>query len=81
MAYLVTRNTDSHYSPLEGHRKGSLTIRSKIWFENIFPISRDQQPRNRILGRKYVSGKLFTNRNRLKMCTKVTLGRRFDRNF
>jgi len=27
---------------MEGHKKGSLTIRSQIWLGNIFPISRDQ---------------------------------------
>ena len=56
LSYRVARNTDSNYVPIEGHKKGSLTIRSRIWLENILPISRDQQPRNRILGRKYVCG-------------------------
>ena len=42
MSYRVTRNTDSNYVPMEGHKKGSLTIRSRIWLGNIFPISRDQ---------------------------------------
>ena len=42
MSYRVTRNTDSNYVPMEGHKKGSLTIRSQIWLGNIFPISRDQ---------------------------------------
>ena len=44
MAYHVTRSTDSNYVPMEGHKKASLTIRSRIWLEKIFPISRDQQP-------------------------------------
>jgi len=39
MAYLVTRNTDSNYLPMEGHKKVSLTISSQIWLGNIFPIS------------------------------------------
>ena len=42
MSYRVTRNMDSNYVPLEGHKKGSLMIRSRIWPGNIFPISRDQ---------------------------------------
>ena len=65
MAYHVTLNTDSNYLPMEGHKNGSLRIRSWIWLGNIFPIARDQSSWNRILGRKYVSGKLFTSRNRL----------------
>jgi len=36
MAYLVTRNTDSNYLPMEGQKKGSLTIRVQIWLGNIF---------------------------------------------
>jgi len=42
MAFLVTRNMDSNYLPMVGHKKGSPMIRSQIWLVTIFPISRDQ---------------------------------------
>ena len=42
MSHQVTRNLDSYYVPMEGHKNGSLTIRSRIWLGIFFPISRDQ---------------------------------------
>ena len=57
---------DSNYLPEEGRKNGSLTIRSRNWLGNIFPISRDQSSRNKILGKNYVSGKLFTSLNRFE---------------
>ena len=41
---------------MEGRKNGSLTIRTRVWLENIFPILRDQKSRNQILGKKNVSG-------------------------
>ena len=49
MSFRVTRNTDSNYGPTEGRKNGSLRIRSRIWLGNIFPISRFQLSRNKIL--------------------------------
>ena len=68
-----TRNTESNYVPMDGRKNVNLTIRSRIWLGNIFPISRDQSSRNKILGKKYVSGKLFTIRNRLENVLKSEL--------
>ena len=59
--------------PMEGRKNGSLTIRSQIWQGNIFPILQDQSSRNKILVKKYVSGKLFTSRNRLENVLKSDL--------
>ena len=42
MSHRVSWNTDSNYVPMEGHKNGSLTIRTRNWLGNIFPISRDQ---------------------------------------
>ena len=66
MSHWVTRNTDSTYVSMVGRKNGSLTIHSRIWQGNIFPISWDQSSRNKILGKKYVGGKLFTSCNRLE---------------
>ena len=41
-SHRVTRNMDSNYVPVEGSSNGSLTICTRIWLGNIFPISRDQ---------------------------------------
>ena len=62
----VTRNTDSNYEPMKGHKNGSLAIHSQIWLGNILPISRDQYSWNQILDKKYFSGELFTSRSRLE---------------
>ena len=51
----VTRNTDSNYVPREGHRNGSLKLRSRIRLGNILPVSHDQSSQNKIFGKKYVS--------------------------
>ena len=37
MSYRVTRITDSNYVPMEGHKKGSLMIRSRIILEIFIP--------------------------------------------
>jgi len=73
MSSRVTRNTDSNYVPKEERESGSLMIRSRIWVGNIFPVSRDKSPQNKILGKKYISGKLFTSRNRLENVLKSDL--------
>jgi len=73
MAYLVTRNTDYNYLPMEGHKKGSLTIRSQIWLGNIFPISWDQWSRHRILGKNDVGSQLFMSCNHLENVLKSDL--------
>ena len=52
MSHRVTRNTDSNYVPMEGRKNGSLAIRLRFWLGCIFPISRDQSSRNKILGKK-----------------------------
>ena len=81
MAYLVTRNTDSNYLPMEGHRKGSLTIPSQICLE-IFFLYREIN--NLEIG-IWVENTLVASYSRaviaLKMCSKVTIGRRFNSNF
>ena len=51
----LTRNTDSNYVPMEGRKSGSLTIHTRVWLGNIFPIFQDQKSRNQILGKKNVS--------------------------
>ena len=56
MSYWITRKTDSNYVTMEEHKNGSLTIHSRIRLGNIFPISRDQSSRKKILCKKYVSG-------------------------
>ena len=56
MSYWVTRKMNSNYVPLEEHKNGSVTILSRIGVGNIFPISRDQWKRKKILCKKYVSG-------------------------
>ena len=62
LAQRITRNTDSNYKPKEGCKSGSLTLCSRIWHGNIFPISRGQSFLNQILGKKYIGGKnLNTN--------------------
>ena len=66
MSHRDTRNKDSSYVPMEGRKNCSLTISTRFWLRNIFPISRDQCFRNQILRKKYVSGKLFTSSNHLE---------------
>ena len=73
MSYLVTRNTDSNYLPMEGHKNGSQKIRSQIWLGNIFPISRDQWSRNQILRKNDVGSQLFMSCNRLENVLKSDL--------
>ena len=66
MSHWVIRNMDSNYVPLAGRENGSVMICSRIWLGNIFPISPDQSSWHKILGKKYISGMLFTSRNRLE---------------
>ena len=66
MSYWVTRKMDSNYVPIVEHKNGSLTSHSRIRLGNILPISRDQSSRKKILCKKYISGKLFTSRNRIE---------------
>ena len=42
MSHRVSRKTESNYVPMNSRKNGSLTILSRIWLGNIFPISRDQ---------------------------------------
>ena len=58
---------------MEGRKNGSLMIRSRIWHGNIFPLSRDQETLNKILGKKYGSGLLVTSHNRLENVLKSEL--------
>ena len=58
---------------MEGCKKGSLTIRLRNWLGNIFPISRGQSSRNKILGKKYVSDKLFMSLNQFENVLKSDL--------
>ena len=51
---------------MEGRKNGGLMIRSQVWLGNIFPISHDQSSQNKILGKKYASGKLIRSRNHLE---------------
>ena len=73
MSYWVTRTMESNYFPMEEQKNGSQTIHSRIWLGNIFPISPDQSYRKNILCKKYVSGYLFTSRNRLENVLKSDL--------
>ena len=73
MAYHVTRNTDSNYLPMKGHKKGSLMIRSQIWLGNIFPISQDQRSRHQIFGKNDVGSQLYMSRNRFENVLKSDL--------
>ena len=73
MSHRDTRNKDSSYMPMEGHKNCSLTISTRFWLGNIFPISQDQCSRNHILRKKYVSGKLFTSSNHLENTLKSDL--------
>ena len=59
--------------PKEGRKNCSLTISTRFWLGNIFPISRDQCSQNQILPKKYVSGKLFTSSNYLENTLKSDL--------
>ena len=59
--------------PKEGRKNCSITISTRFWLGNIFPISRDQCSRNQILRKKYVSGKLFTSSNYLENTLKSEL--------
>ena len=52
--------------PMEGRKNCILTISTRFWLENIFPILREQCSRNHILRKKYVIGKLFTSSNHLE---------------
>ena len=73
MSHRGTRNTGSTYVRMEERKNGSRMTRSWIWQGNIFPISWDQSPRNKFLGKKYVSGKLFTSSNHLEKVLKTDL--------
>ena len=57
----------------EGRKNCCLTISTRFWLGNIFPISRDQCSRNQILRKKYVSGKLFKSSNDLENTLKSDL--------
>jgi len=52
----VTRNMDSNYDTIHGHKNGNLMFRSQIWLRNIFSISHEHSSQNQILGKKYDSG-------------------------
>ena len=60
---------DSNYVPMEEHKNGSVTIHSRIWLGNIFPISRDQLSRKKKI---YAKNTLVDNYSRAvfawKMC-------------
>ena len=73
MSHGDTRNKDSSYVPMEGRKNSSLTISTRFWLGNIFPILRDQCSRIQILRKKYVSGKLFTSSNHLENTLKSDL--------
>ena len=66
-------NKDSSYVPMKGRKNSSLTISTRFWLGNIFPISREQCSRNQILRKKYDSGKLFTSSNHLENTSKSDL--------
>jgi len=51
---------------MKGRKNRSLTICTRFWLGNIFPILRDHLSQNQILGKKYVSGMLFTSCKRLE---------------
>ena len=73
MSHRVTRNMDSTYVRMEGRKNGSPMICSRILLGNYIPMSWDQSSRNQILGKKYVSGKLFMSCNRLENVFKSDL--------
>ena len=73
MSHRDTRNKDSSYVPIEGRKNSSLTISTRFWLGNIFPISQDQCSRNQILRKKYVRGTLFTSSNHLENTLKSDL--------
>ena len=73
MSHRVTQNTDSTYVPMEGRKNGSLMILPRICQGNIFPILWDESSQIKILGKKYVSGKLFMSNNRLENVLKSDL--------
>ena len=74
MSHRVTQNTYSTYMPMGGRKNGGLMIHSQIWQGNIIPISWDQSSSgNKISGKKYVSGKLFTSSNCLENMLKSDL--------
>ena len=59
--------------PMGVRKNCSLTISTRFWLGNIFPISRDQCSRNQILRKIYVSGKLFTSSNHTENTSKSDL--------
>ena len=59
--------------PIEGRKNCSLTISTRFWLGNIFPISCDQCSRNQFLRKKYVCSKLFTSSNHLENTLKSDL--------
>ena len=73
MPYRVTRNLDSNYVPIEGHKNESLMFFLQIWFQNIKPIPHEHCTQNQTFGKKYVSGKLFTRLNRYEIVLKRDL--------
>ena len=81
MAYLVTRNTDSNYLKMEGHKKGSLTIRSQIWLGNIFQYREINDLEIWLWEKMTLVASYTWAVIALKVCWKVTLGHRFDNNF
>ena len=81
MAYHVTRNTGSNYVLMEGHKKGSLMIRSRIILEIFIPY----REINNLEIEFWVENTLVASYSRVViasvMCSKVTLGHHFDNNF
>ena len=65
---------------MKEHKDGSLTIHSRIRLGTIFPISRAQSSRKKILYKKYVSGSLFSTVIAKKMCLNLSFGHHFDNN-
>ena len=59
--------------PMEGRKNCSLTISTRFWLGNIFPISQDQCSQNQILRKRYVSDKLFRSSNHLENMLKSDL--------
>ena len=81
MSYWVTRILDSNYVPMEAHKNGSLKIHSRIRLGNIFPISRDQSSRKKILWKNTLVASYSRAVIAKKMCWNLTFGHRFGNNF
>ena len=80
MSYWVTRKMDSNYVPMEEHKKGSLTIHSRIRLGNIFIYHLINHLEKKFCAKNTLVASYSCAVIAKKMCWNLTFSHRFDNN-